>query len=106
MTSSIEKQIIAIHTLPKISRSKANQTMKFGHGGKVGPNLRPWTQGSPGSLRPLEPPRPLPTSRTQCDPKNLPGTTNIPQDVMRKKDFSGIIVRFLLYLRNCNFPQS
>ena len=31
MTSKIGKQIIAIHILPNISKSKGNQTMKFGH---------------------------------------------------------------------------
>ena len=30
MTSQPEKQTIVIHILPNISRSKANQTMKFG----------------------------------------------------------------------------
>ena len=30
MTSSVGKQIITIHILPNISRSKGNQTMKFG----------------------------------------------------------------------------
>ena len=30
MTSQPGKQIIAIHTLPNISRSKNNQTMKYG----------------------------------------------------------------------------
>ena len=30
MTSQPEKQTIAIHILPDISRSKGNQTMKFG----------------------------------------------------------------------------
>ena len=30
MTSQIRKQIIIIHVLPNISRSKGNQTMKFG----------------------------------------------------------------------------
>ena len=30
MTSQPAKQAIAIHTLPNISRSKGNQTMKFG----------------------------------------------------------------------------
>ena len=31
MTSQTGKQIITIHILPNISRSKGNQTMKFGH---------------------------------------------------------------------------
>ena len=31
MTSQPSKQTIAIHILPYISRSKGNQTMKFGH---------------------------------------------------------------------------
>ena len=31
MTSQPGKQTVAIHILPNISRSKANQTMKFGH---------------------------------------------------------------------------
>ena len=30
MTSQTRQQIIAIHTLPNISRSKGNQGMKFG----------------------------------------------------------------------------
>ena len=30
MTSQPGKQAIAIHTLPNISKSKSNQTMKFG----------------------------------------------------------------------------
>ena len=30
MTSQVGKQAIAIHVLPSVSRSKANQTMKFG----------------------------------------------------------------------------
>ena len=30
MTSQLDKQIIAIHILLNISRSKGNQTMKFG----------------------------------------------------------------------------
>ena len=30
MTSQTGQQIITIHILPKISRSKGNQTMKFG----------------------------------------------------------------------------
>ena len=31
MTSETGKQIIIIHILPNILRSKGNQTMKFGH---------------------------------------------------------------------------
>ena len=30
MTSQPEKQALAIHTVPNISRSKGNQTLKFG----------------------------------------------------------------------------
>ena len=30
MMAEVEQQIITIHLLPKISRSKGNQTMKFG----------------------------------------------------------------------------
>ena len=40
--------------------------------------------------------------RTSRDLENLPGTTSTFQDVMRGKDFSGIIISFL-YLRNYNF---
>ena len=31
MTSQLDQQTIAMHILPNISRSKENQTIKFGH---------------------------------------------------------------------------
>ena len=30
------------------------------------------------------------------NPENLPGTTGIPRDVVREKDFSGIIISFYI----------
>ena len=44
---------------------------------------------------PFQPPGRLETFKTPLDPENLPGTTGILRDVMRKKDFSGIIISFI-----------
>ena len=72
--------------------------------GLLGTPQNPWD-----SRVPLGPSRPLAISGTPQNPLgrrespwNYPGTTGIPWDVMREKDFSGIIIR-LLYLRNYNF---
>ena len=50
----------------------------------------PGTLGTPG------------TPRTSCNPENRPGSTDISQDMMCEKYFSGIIISFL-YLRNYKF---
>ena len=75
-----------------------NFNKELGHDGKVGPS--PGTPGPPGMPTTLETPSnlrdPLESLRTQEFPWDHPGTTGIPRNVMREKDFSGIIISFLL----------
>ena len=66
------------------------------HGGKVGPSSE--TPGTFGIHRdPRDLLQPPGFRRTPWDLENFSGTTGIPRDVMREKDFSGMVIKFFIF---------